>query len=477
VIRPRVPDIVEQARRLLYVAQPSRLCALAAPIHFTTAESCVSSKSSLTATILTVVFALSAARAEAADASASSAQEGTSPAGAIDADRFSVEAARLWKGRENEKTWWWQCRWDEPRPVGAILQVTGDDPLVLRNAPRQYVWQASLDGLQWTDLAETAVNSERRMYRVHRLNAPRRLQYLRLKIDAAAGDFPSLRHVEVYDDVNVTIDFPDWIVAVATIDRAEWDNKKGEGKQFVPLARGCPGWEHLQAQYIWLDNFDEKFVSAEPRPLCAFLSGNFSDFCQKDRQEWRGTDEVVKAGRLPIWAACGGAQGLAILADTGIDKPWDCPHCRDPKNPKSPIYGHIGHTGATLRKCGDYSECLFERGKSRVLALADDPVLEGLPREFEIMESHCGQIEYAPKGWAHIVTKGAGGKTNFQCLRVKDRYIYAAQFHIELAGTPENSRRIMANFLKLAKEWGGYNPDAKPVPAPAPFASPAGRDR
>jgi len=430
----------------------------------------VNPKSVLAAAIFAVV-SFSAVRAAATEASASSAQPGTSPAGAIDADRFSVEAAHCWKGEPNEKTWWWQCRWDEPRRVGAILQVAGDDPLVFQNAPRRYVWQARLDGENWNDLAETAVENEPRIYRLHRLEAPCSLKYLRLKVDAATGDFPALRHVEVYDDIHAKIDFPDWIIAVATIDRAEWDKKKGEGKQFVPLARGCPGWENLQAQYIWLDTFDEKFVSAEPRPLCALLSGNFSDFCQKDRQAWRGTDEVVKAGHLPIWAACGGAQGLAILADTGVDKPWDCPHCRDPKNPKSPIYGHIGHTGATLRKCGDYSECLFERGKSRVLALADDPVLEGLPREFEIMESHCGQIEYAPKGWAHIVGKGTGAKTNFQCLRVSDRYIYAAQFRIEMSGTPENSRHIMANFLKLAKAWGGYNPEAKPVAVPAPFES------
>jgi hypothetical protein len=441
---------------------------------FTIESGFVNSKRILTVAIIWIVAALPVARVFAAEASASSAQHETSAAGAIDADRFSVEATHVWKGEPNGKTWWWQCRWDEPRQVGAILQVVGDDTLVFNNAPRRYVWQASLDGANWTDLAETAVENERRMYRLHRLNTLRRLQYLRLTIDAATGDFPTLRHVEVYEDDNTKIDFPDWIITVATIDRAEWDKKKGEGKPFIPLARRCPGWENLQAQYIWLDTFDEEFVSAEPRPLCAFLSGNFSDFCQKEREAWRGTDEVVKAGHLPIWAACGGAQGLAILADTGIDKPWDCPHCRDPQDPKSPIYGHIGHTGAVLRKCGDYSECLFERGKSRVLALADDPVLEGLPREFEIMESHCGQIEYAPKGWAHIVGKGIGAKTNFQCLRVSDRYIYAGQFHIEMTGTPENSRHIMANFLKLAKAWGGYNPDAKPVPAPAPFASRGG---
>jgi hypothetical protein len=416
-----------------------------------------------------LIVVLSHSSAGAAEASASSIQEPSSAAGAIDDNRFSVDLAHSWVGGANAGTWWWQCRWEQPRDVGAILQIVGDDPLLLHNAPRRYVWQGSLDGRNWTDLHETAVDLERRMFRLHRLQTPRHVQYLRLKVDNTHGDFPVLRHVEVFDEVSARVEFPEWIVAVATIDRPEWDKQKGEGKAFVSLARECPGHENLQAQYLWIESFDEKFVSTEPRPLCAFLSGNFSDFCQKDREVWRGADEIVKSGRLPIWAACGGAQGLAILADTGVDKPWDCPHCRDPNNPKSPIYGHIGHSGATLRKCGDYSECLFERGKTRVLAIADDPVLAGLPREFEIMESHCGQIEYAPQGWVQIVTKGAGGKTNFQCLRVKDRYVYAAQFHIEMAGTPENSRKIMGNFLKLAREWGGYNPAAKPVASPAPL--------
>jgi hypothetical protein len=419
--------------------------------------------------IILATIVLSAAPAHALETYASNSQRDCRPDGGIDGDRFGTDAAQVWKGAAGAASWWWQCRWDAPREVGAILQIIGDDRLLLQNAPRKYVWQASLNGQSWSDLEETATTAERRMYRLHRLKSPRRLQYLRLKIDQVHGEFPALREVEIYDDPHVKVAFPDWIAAVATIDRREWEAQRGEGRAFIPLAQGCPGWEHLQAQYLWLDSFDEDFVSAEPRPLCAFLSGNFSDFCQKDRTLWRGIDQIVKGGRLPIWAACGGAQGMAILADTGVDKSWDCPHCRDPKNPKSPIYGHIGHSGATLRKCGDYSECLFERGKTRVLAIADDPVFAGLDREFEIMESHCGQIEYAPAGWVHIAARGTGGKTSFQCLRGKDRYIYAAQFHIEMAGTPGNSQRIMANFLQLAKEWGGYNPNAEPITAPEPI--------
>ena len=66
------------------------------------------------------------------------------------------------------------------------------------------------------------------------------------------------------------------------------------------------------------------------------------------------------------------------------------------------------------------------------------------------MESHCGQIEWPPQGWELIATCGDGGKTKTQCLRLKDHLVYAAQFHIEMDGTPESSRRIMENFLGLA---------------------------
>jgi hypothetical protein len=151
-----------------------------------------------------------------------------------------------------------------------------------------------------------------------------------------------------------------------------------------------------------------------------------------------------------MWASCGGAQGLAILAETGVERAWDCPQCRDPTNPKLPIYTHIA--GSSRRKCGDYSGCVFERGPYRIRQLSADPVFRGLPPEFRAMESHCGQIEWAPKGWELIATCGEGGKTTTQCLRLKDHLVYAAQFHIEMQGTPESSKRIMENFLAMCQE-------------------------
>jgi hypothetical protein len=403
--------------------------------------------------------------ASSADATASATAPGSDPAGAIDGDRFATAPKSTWQGKPREKSWWWQVRFPKPRQIGAILQINGDHAQALRNAPRRYVWQASLDGSAWHDLAGTAVKSERRMYRLHRLAKAERVRFLRLAIAEAAGQFPTLREAEFFADPKANVTFPPWAVLVSTTGETKVPSHE---TAFLTLARTCKGWEGLQGQSVWLGDFDEAFVAAEPRPLCAFLSGNFIDWCQQKREHWRGTQEVLRAGRLPIWAACGGAQGLAILADRGVDAPWDCPHCRDPKNPKLPIYTHIGHTDK--RPCGDYSCCQFERGPHSVLQSAADPVFEGLPREFRTMESHCGQIEYPPKGWVLVATKGAGGLTKTQCLRVRDRYIYAAQFHIEMDGTPSSSRAIMGNFLRLARQWGGYNPDGRPVAEPKAFA-------
>jgi hypothetical protein len=411
--------------------------------------------------LATVPGTSSPARADRPQATASATAPGSSPAGALDGDRFATAPASAWHGPAGQRSWWWQVRFPEVRPVGAILQIHGDHPLCFRNAPRRYVWQASLDGTSWSDLPETATTGERRTYRLHRLVRARRVRYLRLAIAEADGDFPALREVELFEDPRAEVPFPPWAVLVDTTGKSRLP---GEGVSFLTLARSCKGWEGLQGQNVWLGDFAEAFVATEPRPLCAFLSGNFIDWCQQQREHWRGTQEVLRAGRLPLWAACGGAQGLAILAETGVDRPWDCPHCRDPKDPKLPIYTHIGHTAR--RPCGDYSGCVFERGPHNVLQLADDPVFAGLPREFRVMESHCGQIEWAPRGWTRIATRGADGLTKTQCLRVNDRYIYAAQFHIEMAGTPATSRVLMGNFLKLARQWGGYNPQGQPVPPP-----------
>ena len=117
--------------------------------------------------------------------------------------------------------------------------------------------------------------------------------------------------------------------------------------------------------------------------MAAFLSGSFRDWVRGEPGSLEGVERVLRAGRLPMWASCGGAQGLAILAENGTDQPWDCPHCRKADAPRLPIYIHIGHRpGAAILTCGHYDDCVFERGPHQIQPRVADPVFEGCRPSF-----------------------------------------------------------------------------------------------
>ena len=398
---------------------------------------------------MAVLFAREVVPAIEPQVTASSYQPGHSPAAAIDGDRFSVGEGAGWISAPGETRSWWQIDFGHQRRIGALLQIVGTHTFVFENAPTHYVWRGSRDGLVWEDLPGARGDQESRMYRLHRLQRAQEVRFLRLEIASCQGVASCLREVEFYDNPRVAPIFPEWVVAV----NVTHDGRlPGHGREFIPLAQRCD--PRIQAQQVWLTDFTPEFLAVEPRPLAAFLSGSFKDWCEVDRTHWRGVQRVLREARTPLWASCGGAQGLAIVAENGVDAPWDCPHCRDPRHPKLPIYGHIGHQHpGDAHSCGDYSDCVFERGPHRIRAVLPDPVFSGLDAEFEAMESHCGQIEFAPKGWRVIAVGGQGTKTRNQCLRLDGRPIYAAQFHIEMDGTPETSRSIMHGFLGLARDW------------------------
>ena len=233
---------------------------------------------------------------------ASGLAAGFQAAGAVDGDRFSCAARSVWKG--NGGPGWWQIRFAQPRPIGAILQINGDHEYRLQNAPRNYVWQWSRDGESWSNIGETVVHQEKRLFRIHRLKEPRRVEYLRLNIYLSEGAAPALREVEFYAATDTRIEFADWIIAVNS---AEDRRRQDVGTRFVQLARQCEGWHDLPAQLIWHGDFDQEFISTEPQPMCAFFSGSFLEWCQRSREPLRGVQQVLKSRSLPMWAACGGA--------------------------------------------------------------------------------------------------------------------------------------------------------------------------
>jgi len=154
--------------------------------------------------------------AEQAVTTASSSADESSPAGALDGDRFDTDGACVWKGAAGQDSWWWQVQFDGPRQIGAILQVVGDHPRNSRNAPRQYIWQYSQDGQTWLDLKETKTEKERRLYRIHRLSQPVQTKYVRMMIRESLGDSPTVREVEFFAEPSAEIPFEDWVLEVSS---------------------------------------------------------------------------------------------------------------------------------------------------------------------------------------------------------------------------------------------------------------------
>ena len=296
-----------------------------------------------------------------AQPTASSTASGTTASGAVDGERFSLDAGSLWRGEVGNETWWWQIWFDQPRPVGAILQVNGDHSTVFQNAPRRYVWQWSEDARVWHDLEDTETHRERRLFRIHRLSSARDVRGLRILVSESAGDAPTLREVEFYDGPRAAIEVGAWIVSVSTRESAALPGGTGA---FVSLARQCPGWESVLAQQIWIGDFDGEFVAAEPYPLCAFLTGNSKEWCQRTREPWRGVQEVLAARNLPIWGAC----EWRIATFTPPSSTWSCPVRLRTREGSWATSLHWPRSGAATTPRG--SQCLVQ-SRSRSEAGAD----------------------------------------------------------------------------------------------------------
>ena len=81
---------------------------------------------------------------------------------------------------------------------------------------REYVWQASQDGMTWEDLKETATDDERHTFRIHRLEQSRRVRSLRIAISSAEGEASRHPRGRVLRRPATEIAFPPWAVVVST---------------------------------------------------------------------------------------------------------------------------------------------------------------------------------------------------------------------------------------------------------------------
>lgn len=399
-------------------------------------------------------------------ATASSEYGHSFPASAAnDGDRYSCGKGQYWRGAKGEAPWTWQIDFGGPRRIAKVYQIMGSGPHIRHHTPTDYLWQWSNDLTSWKDIPGSALTGDTRIFRIVESATAVTARYFRIKIASATDDEPSLREIEMFANSTDQVRNDPWFYA-ANINAS--NELPSYAANFVPTARQCSEWGNVQAQFLWVKDFNESILQPEPRPLCAFLGGSIPDWCQRERSEFVGLEEVLRNRNLPLWGSCGGGQILLILEQHGTSLSWICPHCEWSRPdyyltaPKPFIYGHIQCQGHT--KCGEY-KCVMEKGDYDLAKVLPDPVLSGLPDPFNLNESHMGELKWLPKSWVLIATKGSKGLTVNQIMRVRNRYIYAAQPHMENGGRDRLS--LCKNFLDLAKSWGGYNPKGKDAPDPA----------
>jgi len=405
---------------------------------------------------------------------------------ANDGDRYAVGERKCWRGALREKTWFWQIDFTKPKTVAKLLQIMGLDSHVLMSAPKDYIWQWSNDGKSWRDIPGSKVAGETRLFRIITFSTPLRARYFRIKITSATGSAPAIREIEMFSDRRDNVKADPWFYVVnAAVERRDRLTVLESMDGFLSAARQSEGWENVQAQDIQATDFNENTLKPEPSPFCAFMTGSFLDWCQVERSNYTGVEEVLKNRNLPIWASCGSAQLLLILEQHGSRVPWVCPHCEWTRPdyyktaPRPFVVGHVGCQGHP--KCGElYGFCVGENNKQDIpygqaeysfTKVVPDPVFQGLPDPFRVVNRHWCEVKFLPQTWVLIATKcpGPEGLTKHQIMRVRNRYIYACQGHPEMAAYAggRDGLPLIKNFLDLAYGWGGYNQDGKDVPDPS----------
>ncbi len=94
-----------------------------------------------------------------------------------------------------------------------------------------------------------------------------------------------------------------------------------------------------------------------------------------------------------------------------------------------------------------------EYGRAKLMVIKDDPLFEGLPKEFDVWMSHADKVVELPPGFEAIAQSE---NSPYAVIRHKSLPIYGVQFHPEVHHT-QYGREIMKNFVynvcKAESNW------------------------
>ncbi len=90
-----------------------------------------------------------------------------------------------------------------------------------------------------------------------------------------------------------------------------------------------------------------------------------------------------------------------------------------------------------------------EFGKATLYVEKEDDIFAGLPKKFDVWESHNDEVKVLPPQF-DILARTDG--CPIEAVKMKDRPFYGLQFHPEVENT-EHGEDIFKNFLKVVERW------------------------
>lgn len=90
-----------------------------------------------------------------------------------------------------------------------------------------------------------------------------------------------------------------------------------------------------------------------------------------------------------------------------------------------------------------------EFGRTRLYVDDEDELFRGLPKEFNVWESHNDEVKTVPEGFKVLAHSDT---CPVEAMRSLKRPLYAVQFHPEVEHT-EHGYDVFRNFLKVVEEW------------------------
>jgi GMP synthase (glutamine-hydrolysing) len=179
---------------------------------------------------------------------------------------------------------------------------------------------------------------------------------------------------------------------------------------------------------------------------------------QWTHREWRvlkhlDADADIVPNTTPL-SELKGAQGLVLSGGAprvGLDASQMWQNAEYISDAPCPILGICaGHQFMALMLGGDAKPAKFpEFGKTQLAVDDEGDLFHGLPKAFEVWESHNDEVTRMPPDFTLLAHSR---NCAIQAMKSTRRPLYGVQFHPEVEHT-QHGYEIFKNFLRVCGEW------------------------